>query len=102
MTKHLITALLILGISGAMAQTKPQNNIVDTTLMAKSQGFDMTPDTIFTITYCLNTVTLETKWIRLRALQGFTYPSAQINSIVIYNKYLNVPKDYKAIYSVTQ
>lgn len=90
-----------------MAQTKK-----DTTSRVDSIWYVQTPqwqnmsfvskDTVNTITYCVNIHTLKTKWLRLRALTGLDYGYVSFNGLMIYNKYLNVPKGYKAVYSITK
>lgn len=57
-------------------------------------------DTITVLTYCINIHTLRPKWFRLKAIYGDNYGWVTVNSVVLYKKYLNVPKGYKAVYSI--
>lgn len=57
-------------------------------------------DTVSTITYCLNLKTLNPKWIKIKAIPGWNNSSVYFHGLIIYKKYLNVPKGYKAIYSI--
>lgn len=59
-------------------------------------------DTITVATYCVNPETLDIKWFKIQAVTGgFEYPYMTFNNtLFIYKKYLNVPKGYRAIYSI--
>lgn len=118
MKRTIITLAILLVTLTGFTQSKPRR--ADTTVrcaayaslilgtatgstMASNWGITHIPhtDTIIAITYCVNTLTLRPKWFRLHALTGLNYGWFSINgTISIYKKYLNVPKHYKAVYSI--
>lgn len=104
------TILLLLALTFsfcAVAQTKTsglrQDGMgIDTTMFVRNRWH--TQDTVAVIAYCVDVTTLKTQWRKLYAIQGWNYPSIDMNGLMLYQSYLmpdrKSPVTYKVIYSI--
>lgn len=64
------------------------------------------PDTIQTISFCIDTATLETKWRKLYGIRGYGMTPLYAYGFWMYKQYLmpdrKTPCTYKVIYSLDQ